>query len=157
MKKIFFIVSVVLYSCSHSDHYGLGELDTINTSDAIKGMFNKHVIQTKKEGMGAKLLYLSYAIESFYIMPNHKTEIGSDSLKMLYIAWDKQNKILDYKIDDVHVFPINKVAATYYYQTEVVFLDSAKTKRELKQLESGVVIKIENDWRYLNCQTVNTD
>jgi len=155
MKKLLCIFIIGLCSCSRSDHYGLGEFDTINTSDAVKLMFNKHAEQAKKEGISAKINYLSHALESFWIMPDHKTEIGSDSLKRLYASWDKQNMIIDYKIDDVHVFPINKVAAAYHYQIELSYSDSIK--KQLKQLESGVVVKIENDWLYLNSQTVNIE
>ncbi|MDP2386978.1 MAG: hypothetical protein Q8M29_11440 [Bacteroidota bacterium] len=155
MKKLLCIFVIGLYSCSRSDHYGLGEFDTINTSDAVKFMFTKHALQAKKEGVSTKLNYLSHSLESFWIVPNHKTEIGSDSLKKLYAAWDKQNKIIDYKINNVHVFPINKVAAAYHYQIELSYSDSIK--KQLNQLESGVVIKIENDWLYLNSQTVNIE
>ncbi len=120
-------------------------------------MFKNHAAESKKGGISARLKYLSYALESFWIMPDHKTEIGSDSLKKLLVGWDKQNKILDYQINDVQVFPINKVAAAYHYQTNINFLDSAKTKRILKQVESGVVIKVENDWLYLNSQINNIE
>ncbi len=152
MKKLICILIVSLYSCAGPDRYGLGEFDNINTSDAIKFMFNEQALQVKKVGISARLNYLSHALESFYIPPNHKTEIGSDSLKKLYFSWDKQNKIIDYKLNDIQVYPINMVAASYHYQTEIVFLDSSKTQRAIKQLESGMVIKIENDWRYLNYQ-----
>lgn len=152
IKKLFIVLLVGLYSCVDSDHYGMGEFDTINTSDQIKFMFNEFSGKTKKSGLSARLSYLSYALESFYIPPNYKTEIGSDSLKKLYGFWDKQNKIVDYELQDVHVYPVNKVAANYHYKVKLVYVDSSNTKKQLIQIESGAVIKVENKWLYLNYQ-----
>lgn len=151
MKKVICIIIICcLHSCTND---GIGEFDNINTSDAIKGMFNNLSAQAQKEGMSCKFKYDAHALEGFWIMDGKLIE--DDSLKRMYSNWDKQNKIVNYTLQDVHVFPINMTNAAYHYQTQIVYTDSSKTERTLKQLESGVVTKAGNTWYYLNGNTSN--
>ena len=152
MIKNLIALCVIAFLCSCGND-GMGEFDNINTADAIKGMFNKQAEQTKKEGMISKLKYDAHALEGFWILDGNLIE--DDSLKSIYTNWDKHNKIVDYKLESVQVFPINTTNAAYHYQTEIVYIDSAKTERTLKQLESGVVTKVAEKWLYLNGNTSN--
>ncbi len=149
---IYAILIGCLFSCIND---GMGEFDNINTSDAIKGMFNKFAAQAKKEGLGCKLKYDAHALEGFWIMDGRLIE--DDSLKSIYSNWDKHNKLVSYTLQDVHVFPINMTNAVYHYQSEIVYTDSTQVEKKLKQLESGVVTKSGNNWYYLNGNTSNVN
>ncbi|MEO6303520.1 MAG: hypothetical protein ABIP51_10130 [Bacteroidia bacterium] len=148
------MICIIIFGCLCScGDSGMSEFDNINTWDAIKGMFNNQAAQAKKDGLVSKLKYDAHALEGFWIVDG--TLIEDDSLKKIYTNWDKQNKIVDYKLEDVHVFPINMTSATYHYLIEIVYLDSSKTEKTLRQLESGVVTKTDNIWYYLNGNTSN--
>jgi hypothetical protein len=149
-KMIYTILIGCLFSCGNN---GMGEFDNINTSDAIKGMFNKFAEQAKKEGLGCKLKYDAHALEGFWIMDGAIVE--DDSLKKIYNNWDKQNKIIKYTLENIHVFPINMTNGSYHYESNIVYIDSAKVEKTLRQLESGVVTKTGNTWCYLNGNTSN--
>lgn len=144
------LLTSCLCSCSND---GIGEFDNINTSDAIKGMFNKQAEQAKKEGMICKIKYDAHALEGFWIVDGKLIE--DDSLKKIYNNWDKHKKIVSYTLQDVHVFPINKTNAAFHYRAEITYIDSTKEEKTIKQLESGVVTKTGNEWYYLNGSTNN--
>src|SRR6187402_3123553 len=123
MKKIISIILIAFsFSCSND---GMGEFDNINTSDAIKFMFKTYSEGTKREGLTSKLKYDAHSLQGFWIYDGKL--IDDDSLKSSYISWDKQNKISDYKLENVQVFPINKTNASYHYRVEIIYLDSSKT------------------------------
>lgn len=153
-KLIIILVFVIALTSCNNDHF-LNEFDTINSSDAIKGMITHCAKDVSKNGLKTKLKYFSHDINSFWILNQSGNPL--QDYNAYYKNWENKNKLLTYEIDEmsIHVFPICKERASFYYQVNIGFIDSLGKQNNVNLLESGIVMKLneQSDWEYLNGHT----
>jgi hypothetical protein len=142
---------VISFTSCNDDHF-LNEFDAINTSDAIKGMITGCAKDVSKNGMKTKLKYYSHDINSFWIL-NQSVDPMQD-YNAYYKNWGNKNQLVKYEVNDmsIHIFPISKERASFYYQVNMTYIDSLGKQIELNLIESGTVMKLNEqaNWEYLN-------
>lgn len=152
IHKLLIILVFVMSLTSCNDHHFPGEFDAINTSDAIKVMFRSCAKDISKNGLKTKLSYFSHDLNSFLIL-NHTSDPLQDYIAF-YKTWGNKNQLIRYEIDDmsIHVFPLCKERASFYYQVKMTYIDSLGNQNILHLLESGTVMKLneQSDWKILN-------
>ncbi|MES2761791.1 MAG: hypothetical protein V4677_06275 [Bacteroidota bacterium] len=155
LNKLILILAFALSLISCSDHHFLGEFNTINSRDEIKGMITTCAKDVSKNGLQAKLKYFSHDINSFWIL--NETSDPLQNYNEYYKNWGAKNKLIKYEIDDmsIQVFHICEERASFYYKATMVYTDSLGKQIDLQLLESGTVMKLNegSNWEYLNGHT----
>ncbi|MES2566400.1 MAG: hypothetical protein V4565_06010 [Bacteroidota bacterium] len=159
-QSVLFLLLLVFVSCQDDPHF-LGEFETINTDDAVKGMINNMAADIKVQGLKAKSNYMAADFHEFWILPGMDKTMSKNEVALLFGLWDKKNKVIDFKIDNLHVYPITLLRVVYHFNSELTYKDSLNTTHKMKQIESGVASKfnLESKWMFLNGQisTINNN
>lgn len=114
-------------------------------------MLDNYCEDVKKEGLMAEFKYLDDSEDFFWIPPGYKSAISYDSVAV--VLKENASMKIDKRYDSLHIIPLNKEIASFSAIVRFPVADSTGKTSDFSLIESGVLIKRKDGWKFLNGQT----
>jgi len=116
-------------------------------------MFEHFFRDIKENGLTAEFDYLDESPEFFWVPPGYTSALSYDSVRVILEGNADAYSSINYEWESVQIFPLTNDLANYTGIVEVTMVDTSGMKIESTLIESGVVIKRIDGWKYLSGQT----
>ena len=150
MKNPFVWFAVLLFSCSQADK---NAGNTSNTRNEIKTTIDNYYNDIRKEGLLAELKYLDSSREFFWVPPGFLNYAGYDSIAAEIRRNANSLKYIDNHYDSLLIIPLTDDYAQFVMRTVSSAIDVTGDTLKTAFIESGVIVKRKEGWRFLSGQT----
>lgn len=150
MKNLFSILVLFLFSCSQSDK-NTGNNDTIRNE--IKSTIDNYYVDIRKEGLLAEFKYLDSSRQFFWVPPGYLNYAGYDSIAATIRRNASSLKSVDNRYDSLLIVPLTKEYAQFVVRTVSTTVDETGDTSKIAFIESGVMVKRKDGWKFLSGQT----
>jgi len=151
MNKLFCIgLSLLLLSCRSSDR------STTNHDGVrgdVKSMIDSCYSDIHKNGLLAELKYLDSSNEFFWIPPGYLNYVGYDSIAAGIRRNAATLKSVDNHYDSLLVVPLASNQAQFAMRTVSTYVDIEGDTAQTAFIESGVLVKRGEHWKFLSGHT----
>jgi len=107
----------------------------------------------RKSGLTAEFKYLDNSSEFFWVPRGYSSYISYDSVATVLKQTAPKYKSVDNSFDTLRIFPLRKELATYTGRLNSTMTDISGKVITLQLIETGVLIKRQDEWKLLSGQT----
>lgn len=149
MKYLFILPAFYLISCSQSESSGSND----NVRSEIKTTFDNYYNDIRKQGLTAEFKYLDSSREFFWVPPGYLNYAGYDSIAAAIKRNAASLKSVDNRYDSLLIIPLTKEYAQFAVRTISTSVDVTGDTTKIAFIESGVMVKRKDGWKFLSGQT----
>lgn len=151
MKNLILSVGIICFiSCNQADK---SNTENDSAEKEIKSTIDNYYNDIRKEGLAAELKYLDSSKEFFWIAPGYLNYIGYDSV----VAAVRRNavdlKSVDNRYDSLLIIPLTNNYAQFAMRTISTAVHATGETTKTAFIESGVMVKRKDGWKFLSGQT----
>jgi hypothetical protein len=151
MKNAHFVAALfLLLSCGQPDKPA-GNHDTIR--DEIKTTIDNYYNDIRKEGLLAEFNYLDSSAQFFWVPPGYLNYAGYDSIAAAIQRNAPLFKWVDNHYDSLLIMPLTKEYAQFVMRTFSTTVNATGDTARFSFIESGVLVKRKDGWRFLSGHT----
>ena len=153
MKPLAFISCFLLVICNCQPIENKVEFDKEAVENNVNTMFNDFFNDIKTEGLIAEFKYLDQSEDFFWVPPGYNSALDYDSVRVIIESNAKAYSLIEYQWDDLRIYPLSEEIANYTGIVNCSMTDTSGIKTIISLIESGVLIKRVDGWKYLSGQT----
>lgn len=151
MRNLSFLLAFfLLLSCSQNDK-STGNND--NLRNEIKTTIDNYYNDIRKEGLLAEFKYLDSSNQFFWVPPGYLNYSGYDSIAAAIHKNAASLKLVDNRYDSLLIIPLTKEYAQFVVRTISTTVDATGDTSKIAFIESGVMVKRKDGWKFLSGQT----
>jgi hypothetical protein len=150
MRILFFTGIFFLLSCRQSDNK-TGNGDDVRNE--IKSTIDSYYNDIRKGGMMSELKYLDSSQQFFWVAPGYLNYVGYDSVAAAIRRNAASFKSVDNRYDSLLIVPLTGDYAQFVMRTVSTTIDAAGDTAKNAFIESGVLVKRKDGWKFLSGQT----
>lgn len=151
MNKFFVLTLVAfLFSCHPDDRSANGNN---SVRGQVKSMIDNCYSDIRKQGLLAELKYLDSSKEFFWIPPGYLNYVSYDSIAAAIRRNAASLKSIDNHYDSLLVIPLPGNHAQFAMRTVSLSVDAEGDTTQTAFIESGVMVKRGDQWKFLSGQT----
>lgn len=148
MKSSCFLLALfLLLSCSQTDK-SQGDVQK-----EIRSTIDNYYNDIRKEGLLAELKYLDSSKQFFWVPPGYLNYAGYDSIAAAIRRNAAFLKSVDNRYDSLLIVPLTKDHAQFVMRTVSTTVDATGDTVKTAFIESGVMVKRKDGWKFLSGQT----
>jgi hypothetical protein len=149
MKYLFILPALYLISCSQSGSSGSND----NVRSEIKTTFDNYYNEIRTQGLTAEFKYLDSSAQFFWVPPGYLNYAGYDSIAAAIKRNAGSLKSIDNRYDSLLIIPLSEKYAQFAVRTISTSVDVAGDTTQIAFIESGVMVKRKDGWKFLSGQT----
>ncbi len=153
MRPLTFIGFCSLILCNCQSMENKAEVDEESVINSVNAMFDDLYNNIKAEGLTAEFKYLDQSEDFFWVPPGYNSALDYDSVRVIIESDAKAYSLIEYQWDDLKIYPLSEVLANYTGIVNCSMTDTSGIKTDISLIESGVLIKRGDGWKYLSGQT----
>ncbi len=146
---IFFLISGV--ACEQENNEA--QLDKVRVIAEVNKMFDDYHEAIKREGLTGEFKYLDNSEDFFWVVPGYSYALPYDSVYSILSRNAPGLETVEFHWRTLKVFPLSDQIATFTGIVEGVMVDTSGVAQKISLIESGSVIKRNNQWKLLCGQT----
>lgn len=143
------LVCLLILSCNQSDHSSGND----KVRNEIKTTFDNYYSDIRKEGLTAELKYLDSSAQFFWVPPGYLNYAGYDSIAAAIKKNSGALKSVDNRYDSLLIIPLTNSYAQFVVRTISTTVDATGDTSKTAFIESGVMVKRKDGWKFLSGQT----
>jgi hypothetical protein len=141
---------MLIFSCKQSNH---SSGNNNNARNEIKETFDNYYNDIRKGGLLAELKYLDSSAQFFWVPPGYLNYAGYDSIAAAIKKNAAALKSIDNRYDSLLIIPLTNDYAQFVVRTISTSIDVAGNTSKTAFIESGVMVKRKDGWKFLSGQT----
>jgi hypothetical protein len=141
---------LLIISCNQSNH---SSGDSDDTRNEIKTTFDNYYNDLRKEGLLAELKYLDSSAHFFWVPPGYLNYAGYDAIAAAIKKNASTLKSVDNRYDSLLIIPLTNDYAQFVVRTISTSVDATGDTSKTAFIESGVMVKRQNGWKFLSGHT----
>jgi hypothetical protein len=147
MKKLSIIpVLFLFFSCRPGP-------DSESVRKDVKSTIDNYYNDIRKQGLLAELKYLDSTKQFFWIPPGYMNYVSYDSVAAAIRRNAPGMKSLNNHYDSLLIVPLSSDHAQFAMRTISVSVDTAGDSTTTAFIESGVMVKRKDGWKFLSGHT----
>lgn len=146
------IAFLFLISCTPDKTY-----DTTKIELEVKDMFLAYDDSVRKNGIEGEFFFLDNSDAFYWVPPGYKYALHYDSISRILHENATNFKYIDNNWDTLEILPLSDKYASFNGVINSYSITVNNDTIVTKLSETGLVVKRENGWKYLNGQTVVID
>jgi hypothetical protein len=151
MKNLFSLLAFfLLCSCNQGDKTASGD-DGARTE--IKSTIDNYYNDIRKEGLIAELSYLDSSREFYWVAPGYLNYAGYDSVAAAIRRNAASLKSVNNRYDSLLIIPLTDEYAQFVMRTISTAVYATGDTARTAFIESGVMVKRKDGWKFLSGQT----
>jgi len=150
MKILCSLLILILLSCGPSGGSGA---DNDSVRNEIKNTIDNYYSDIRKEGLLAELKYLDSSHQFFWVPPGYLNYAGYDSVAAAIRRNAASLKSVDNRYDSLLILPLTGSYAQFVMRTISTAVDAAGDTSRTAFIETGVMVKRKDGWKFLSGQT----
>lgn len=144
------LVCLPILSCNQSNH-SPGNNDDVRNE--IKTTFDNYYNDIRKEGLIAEFKYLDSSAQFFWVPPGYLNYAGYDSVASAIRKNATALKSVDNRYDSLLIIPLTDNYAQFVVRTISATVDATGDTFKTAFIESGVMVKRKDGWKFLSGHT----
>jgi len=151
MKNFFIaLASVSLFSCNQNDR---SAADTTKVQSEIKSTIDSYNNDIRKEGLRGQLKYLDSSKNFFWVPPGYLNYANYDTIVSAIGRHASSLKSIDNRYDSLLIIPLTDEYAQFVMRTISNSVTAGGDTIRSAFIESGVMVKRKEGWKFLSGQT----
>jgi hypothetical protein len=152
MRNLFFLPALLLlFSCDQSGKQGAGNDNKALTE--IKTTIDNYYNDIRREGLLAEFKYLDSSAQFFWVPPGYLNYANYDSIAAAIRRNAASLKSVDNRYDSLLIIPLTNDYAQFVMRTISTAVDQAGDTSRTAFIETGVMVKRKDGWKFLSGQT----
>jgi len=149
--KYFLIVLVffLLFSCAQNDK----QIVNADLQQEIKSTIDNYYNELRKEGLAAELKYLDSSNQFFWVPPGYMNYANYNVIAAAIKRNAALLKSIDNRYDSLLIIPLTKEYAQFVMRTISTTIRADGDSIKSAFIESGVVVRRKDGWKFLSGQT----
>ena len=149
--KYFLIVLVffLLFSCAQNDK----QIVSADLQQEIKLTIDNYYNELRKEGLAAELKYLDSSNQFFWVPPGYMNYANYNVIAAAIKRNAALLKSIDNRYDSLLIIPLTKEYAQFVMRTISTTIRADGDSIKSAFIESGVVVRRKDGWKFLSGQT----
>jgi hypothetical protein len=152
---LFLVVLITLIGCKEQLNDSKQILDKEYLSTEILEMFDAYHAAIKENGLKAEFDFLDDSSDFFWVPPGYSSPQSYDQVKNVLLENDKAISSIEFKFDDIQIYPLSNSIANYSGIVSGKMIDTTGVLSTFKIIESGTLVKRKTGWKLLNGQSRN--
>lgn len=149
MRNLLFFAAIMWFlSCSQP-----GNFDTGAGHNDVKSTIDNYYNDLRIGGLLAELKYLDSSTQFFWVPPGYLNYAGYDSITAAIRKNAALLKSVDNRYDSLLIIPLTEGYANFVMRTVSTTVDTAGDTTKMAFIESGVMVKRKEGWKFLSGQT----
>lgn len=144
------LICFFILSCNQSNHSS-GKNDNIRNE--IKTTFDDYYNDIRKQGLLAELKYLDSSAQFFWVPPGYLNYAGYDSIAAAIKENAASLKSIDNRYDSLLIVPLTDNYAQFAVRAISTAVTATGDTSQTAFIESGVMVKRKDGWKFLSGQT----
>lgn len=144
------LICFFILSCNQSDHSSGKNGDVRNE---IKATFDNYYNDIRKQGLLAELKYLDSSAKFFWVPPGYLNYAGYDSIAAAIKENAATLRSIDNRYDSLLIVPLTDNYAQFAVRTISTAVTATGDSSQTAFIESGVMVKRKDGWKFLSGQT----
>lgn len=144
------LICFFILSCNQSNHSS-GKNDDVRNE--IKTTFDNYYNDIRKQGLLAELKYLDSSAQFFWVPPGYLNYAGYDSIAAAIKENAATLKSIDNRYDSLLIVPLTGNYAQFAVRTISTAVTTTGDSSQTAFIESGVMVKRKDGWKFLSGQT----
>lgn len=153
MKPLAFIGVCLLILCNCQPIENKVKFDKEAVINSVNTMFENFFNDIKAEGLIAEFKYLDRSEDFFWVPPGYNSALDYDSVRVIIENNARAYRLIEYQWDDLKIYPLSEEIVNYTGIVNCSMTDTSGIKTTISLIESGVLIKRGDGWKYLSGQT----
>ena len=149
-SRSFLLISFFCLSCGGPDA-STGNNDMVRKE--IKSTIDNYYNDIRKQGLLAEFNYLDSSEQFFWAPPGYLNYAGYDSIAAAIRRNAASLKLVDNRYDSLLIIPLTKEYAQFAMRTISTIIDVEGDTSKTAFIESGVMVKRKEGWKFLSGQT----
>jgi len=149
MRNLCFLLFLIFFSCNQSDKSAGND----NIRNEIKSTIDSYYNDIRKEGLLAEFKYLDSSKQFFWVPPGYLNYAGYDSIAAAIRRNAASLKSVDNRYDSLLIVPLTNDYVQFVMRTISTTVDSNGDTSRTAFIESGVMAKRKDGWKFLSGQT----
>lgn len=151
MRYLHFLPVFFLFLSCHQS--GDKKTDISVVQNEVKSTIDGYYNDIRTQGLLAQLKYLDSSAQFFWIPPAYLNYAGYDSIAAAIRRSASSFKSVDNRYDSLLIIPLTDKYASFVMRTVSTTVDIAGDTSRAAFIESGVMIKRGQEWKFLSGQT----
>lgn len=139
-----------IFSCNQANNSSNNNDDVRNE---IKTTVDNYYNDIRKDGLLAEFKYLDSSAQFFWVPPGYLNYAGYDSVAAAIKRNAPGFKSVDNRYDSLLIIPMTKNYAQFVLRTLSTTIDTSGDTSKTAFIESGVMVKRKDGWKFLSGQT----
>ena len=144
------LICFFILSCNQSNHSS-GKNDDVRNE--IKATFDNYYNDIRKQGLLAELKYLDSSAKFFWVPPGYLNYAGYDSIAAAIKENAATLRSIDNRYDSLLIVPLTDNYAQFAVRTISTAVTATGDSSRTAFIESGVMVKRKDGWKFLSGQT----
>ena len=145
------ILAAILLSCGNSSELTEKEKEVIRHE--VRQTLQNYYDDIRQSGLLAEFNYLEESPDFFWSPPGFTHPLSYDSIASIIRLNSTLYQKVDNQFDTLLIIPVKRKVATYSGRLTSTVVDTAGVTTTIRMIETGVLIKIDDQWKLLNGQT----
>lgn len=150
MRNLCTLACILVLSCNQSNH---SSSKHDNVRSEIKTIFDNYYNDIRKDGLLAELKYLDSSAQFFWVPPGYLNYVSYDSVAAAIRRNAALLKSVDNRYDSLLIVPLSGDHAQFVVRTVSTTVDGGGETTKTAFIESGVMVKRNNGWKFLSGHT----
>lgn len=149
------MLTTTFISCSQKqEEKQENKFDAATIEKEVKEMFLAYDDSVRKLGINGEFFFLDNSDQFYWVPPGYKYALHYDSIARILHEFAPQYKYIDNSWDDLQIMALSEKYASFngLINSYIITIDNDTIITKLS--ETGIVVKRENDWKFLSGQTV---
>lgn len=143
------LICFFILSCNQN--HSSGKNDKVHNE--IKTTFDNYYNDIRKQGLLAELKYLDSSANFFWVPPGYLNYAGYDSIAAAIRENAAALKSIDNRYDSLLIIPLTNEYAQFAVRTISTSVAITGDSSQTAFIESGVMVKRKDGWKFLSGQT----
>jgi hypothetical protein len=148
MPLIFFLTIV---SCTNDRN--LVEQGKEEVEKEVRNLLDNYFADILEDGLIAEFKYLDNSPEFFWVPPGYTSALTIDSVKSILLHHAAIYTSVQFYWDTLRLIPLSDNLVNYTGIVKGKMTDTAGFVSKVNLIESGIIIKRENEWKLLSGQS----
>jgi hypothetical protein len=127
--------------------------EKVEITKAVKQTLSDYFADIKKNGLLAEFNYLDSSKEFFWVPPGYRSYLSYDSVVSILKSNAGNYKLIDNNWTQLHINPLGRNLASYTGKITSAMTDTTGARVNIELIESGIVIRRNDQWKLLSGQT----
>ena len=149
-SRSFLLISFFCLSCGGAD-VSTGNNDRVRKE--IKSTIDNYYNDIRRQGLLAEFNYLDSSEQFFWVPPGYLNYAGYDSIAAAIRRNAASLKLVDNHYDSLLIIPLTNEYAQFAILTISTIIDVQGDTSKTAFIESGVMVKRKEGWKFLSGQT----